>query len=244
MSGGVIAAASGMRAQMDALDLLANNLSNLNTAGFKEQKSFFSVLNESMELSKSDAQDASAADRLVVARGALKMTDGTPLATQRDLDLAISGDGFLTVLAPQGTRYTRNGNLMINKKSQLATADGYPVLGENGPILVRAGKLNITEQGDVFLDGVRLDRLKIRTFDTPSLMVSEGTSLFAPPNDQASPKVSNAVVRQGFLEQSNVNPVGAVVEMVGIMRRFEALQKTVGLMLNDLDAKSIEKLPR
>lgn len=229
---------------MDALDLLANNLSNMNTAGFKEQKSFFSVLNESLQPASTDNNDTSAADRLVTARGALNITDGALLTTQRDLDLALSGDGFFAVSTPRGTRYTRNGSFIINNKSQLAMGDGSPVLGNKGPILVRAGKLNVTERGEVHLDGTLLDQLKIQSFDAASQMVAEGNSLLSPPNPQATPKPGTAKVRQGFLEQSNVNPVGAVVEMVGIMRRFEAIQKTVGLMFNNLDAKSIEKLGR
>jgi flagellar basal body rod protein FlgG len=229
---------------MDALDMLANNLSNLNTTGFKAQKSFFSVLNDSMQPSESDAPDTSAADRLVIARGALSMTDGTLMTTQRDMDLALIGDGFFVVSTPRGTRYTRNGNFAVNKKSQICMADGSPILGQNGPISVPAGKLSVTEKGEVYLDGKPIDQLKIQTFDVPALMVSEGNSLLAPPNAQAAPKPARAIVRQGALEQSNVNPVGSVVEMVGLMRRYEAIQKTVSLTLNNLDSKSIEKLGR
>ena len=242
MSGGIISAASGMRAQMDALDMLANNLSNLNTTGFKAQKSFFSVLNDSMMPSENDSQDATAADKLVIARGALNMSDGTLTTTQRDMDLALIGDGFFAISTPRGTRYTRNGSFVANKTSQLAMADGSPVLGQNGPIAVPSGKLSVTEKGEIYLDGNPIDQLKIQTFDTPSLMVSEGNSLLAPPNAQAAPKPGKAIVRQGALEQSNVNPVGSVVEMVSLMRRYEAIQKTVSLTLNNIDSKSIEKL--
>ncbi len=242
MSGGIIAAASGMRAQMDALDTLANNLANLNTPGYKAQKSFFSVLNDSMQPSRTDPSDATAADRLIIARSALNLEDGTLMPTQRDMDLALVGDGFFTISTPRGTRFTRNGSFMINSKSQLSMADGSPVLGQKGPIVVRAGRLSVTEKGEVYLNGNRLDQLKIQTFDTPSLMVSEGNSLLAPPNMQATPKPGKAAVKQGVLEQSNANPIGSVVEIVGLMRRYEALQRTVSLTLNDIDSKSIERL--
>ncbi len=229
---------------MEALDILANNLANINTSGFKEQKSFFTVLNDTMN--SSPAQDAHPLfpERSIQTNAALNLRDGTLLATQRELDIALTGQGFLEVATPQGVRYTRNGSLSVNSRSQLATADGLPILGENGPILIGPGKLYISEQGEVFVKDIRLDRLKIVAPDNQALLAREGNSLLVPSDPGAKPKAGTAVVRQGFLEQSNVNAVASAIEMVGIMRRFEAIQKTVSLMLNDIDAKSIDRLGR
>ncbi len=244
MSGGILEAASGMKAQMEALDILANNLANMNTAGFKEQKSFFTVLNDSMNSSSAGDRQPLFPERAIQTGGALNLADGTLQATHRDLDIALMGEGFLVVGTDRGTRYTRSGNLSINAKGQLATAEGHPIVGENGPILIGPGKVNITEQGEVFVNDLRVGRMKIASLEDPALLTSEGSSLLVPRNSNTTPGAGGAAVKQGFLEQSNVNAVASVVEMVGIMRRFEAIQKTVNLLLNDVDAKSIEKLGR
>ena len=233
-----------MKAQMEALDMLANNLANMNTAGFKEQKSFFTILSDSIGSTSSNDLHPLFPERTVQTNAALNLVDGMLQTTQRDLDIALMGDGFLEVSTPRGIRYTRNGSLSVNAKSQLATVDGLPVMGEKGPILIGPGKLNITEQGEVFVNDIRTGRLKVVSPDNPGLLLKEGNSLLIPSDPGAQAKPGSAVVRQGFLEQSNVNAVTSVVEMVGIMRRFEAIQKTVNLLLNDVDAKSIEKLGR
>ncbi len=244
MSGGTIAAASGMKAQMEALDMLANNLANMNTAGFKEQKSFFTILSDSINSPSSIDVHPLFPERAIQTNAALNLGDGILQTTQRDLDIALMGNGFLEVSTPRGIRYTRNGSLSVDAKSQLATVDGLPLRGEDGPIIIGPGKLNITEQGEVFVNNVRAGRLRIVSPDNPALLLKEGNSLLIPSDPNAKAKPGSAVVKQGFLEQSNVSAVASVIEMVGIMRRFEAIQKTVNLLLNDVDAKSIDKLGR
>jgi len=235
---------TGLKAQMDALDMVANNLANVNAAGFKEQKAFFTTLNRA--LTASGATDLEAAINNEVSTGsALNLTDGALVETRRDLDLAISGNGFLTVETPGGVRYTRNGSLTRDAKSVLCTADGFPVLGEGGKIVLNPGKVNINEDGEVLVDGVRVDRLKLTSFDSPGALICEGSSLFAPAQSgQAAKPASGVTVRQGFQEQSNVNPVLSTVRMVEILRHFESIQKSISLIFNDLDAKVIERLGR
>jgi flagellar basal-body rod protein FlgF len=237
-------ALTGLKAQMDALDMLANNLANVNAAGFKEQKAFFTTLNRA--LTESGATDLEAAVNNEVQTGsALNLTDGALVETRRELDLAISGNGFLTVETPGGVRYTRNGSLTRDAKSVLCTADGFPVLGEGGKIVLSPGKVDINQDGEVLLDGVRIDRLKLASFEGPGMLICEGGSLFAPAQSgQVAKPASGASVRQGFQEQSNVNPVLSTVRMVEILRHFESIQKSISLIFNDLDAKAIERLGR
>ncbi len=244
MNSGIQAAASGMRAQVEALDILANNLANLNTIGFKEQKAFFTYLSDAAASSQS-AEDDPSGIHAVSAQAALNVTDGNLQSTGRDFDIALMGEGYMAVQTPQGVRYTRNGSLQLNEKSELITSGGYPILDDNGQhITVGPGRLNITEKGLVDVDNKKIGKLKLVTFDTPALVIREGNSLVAPPANKPTPKPADIQVKQGFLEQSNVNTVASVVEMVGIMRRFEAISKSVNLMFNDLDTKAIEKLSR
>jgi flagellar basal-body rod protein FlgF len=245
VNSGIYTAVSGLKAQVDALDILANNLANVNTAGYKEDRSFFKVLNQELDSAGLDEINLAIDRQKVIADSALNSSAGSLALTHRDLDLALTGDGYLVVQAPQGVRYTRNGSLILTSKSILATTDGFPLLGErNLPITLGPGQIYINESGEVFLNDTRINKLKIVSFGDNGSLVKEGGFLFSSKGGPSSEKASEARARQGYLEQSNVNPVSAVVSMVGIMRQFEAIQKSVGLMLNDINAKSIEKLGR
>jgi flagellar basal-body rod protein FlgG len=241
MNSGIYTGYSGLRAQMNALEILSNNLANVNTTGFKEEKPFYTLVSRSLQPSGQLEQAINA--QAVLSRGAMNVANGALLLTSGELDVALAGPGFLTVQAPQGIRYTRSGALIRDARSTLCTADGFPVLGENGPIVLGPGKVTINEQGEVFVDEARAGRLKIAAFDNPQLLLREGNSLIVPPEGQA-PGVANTIVRQGYLEQSNVNPITSVIGLVGIMRNFEAIQKSVNMLMNDINAKSIEKLGR
>ncbi len=244
MNSGVYTAVSGMKAQVDALDILSNNLANLNTAGYKEEKTFFRTLRQEMDSGNIDALNTAIDRRKVVAESTVNPANGSLTLTHRDLDVALVGDGFLVVETPQGTRYTRNGSLLRNSKSFLSTAEGFPLLGEQGRIPLGPGKIRINESGEVFVDDARVGHLKMVSFDSPSSLLREGGSLLSPKSSAISSKPAQASLMQGYLEQANVNPISAVVGMVGILRQFEAIQKCVNLIMNDLNAKSIERLGR
>jgi flagellar basal-body rod protein FlgF len=242
---GLYTAYSGMRAQSDALEILANNLANLNTAGFKGDRTFFSLLNQKLEDSKGQNSLEAAINPQVLVQKALNTTEGSLSLTGRDLDVAITGNGFLVVKAPQGTRYTRNGNLHLDAQGVLATSDGYPVLGASGnPIKLGAGKIQIGTDGGVVLENEPIDRLKIVTFDNLSTLEKEGSSLFLSRGGQASEKASSATIQSGYLEQSNVNAISGVTQMMDLLRHFEAIQKSINLLMNDINPKVIDKLGR
>ncbi len=245
MNSGVYTAVSGLKAQIDALDILSNNLANVNTAGFKEEKTFFRLLNQEMDSGNLDALNVAIDRQKIAADSTVNTTGGSCTLTHRDLDLALMGDGFFVVQTPRGIRYTRNGSLLQNSKSVVCTAEGYPILNVKGrPISLETGRIYVNEDGEVFLDGNQVDRLKVVNFEKPSSLVKEGGSLLNSQGDRSLEKPSDAKVRQGYLEQSNVNPISAVIGMVGILRQFEALQKSVNLVMNDMNAKSIENLGR
>jgi flagellar basal-body rod protein FlgF len=245
VNSGIYTAYSGMKAQMDALDILANNLANINTTGFKEENAFFTYLNRSIDADPATANLNDTINKTVQAQGALNTAEGSLTSTGRDLDVAIEGNGFLTVETPRGMRYTRNGNLHVNAQSVLTTSDNYPVIGTNGrPITLGPGKIGINENGDVSLEDSTVGRLKVVTFDNVSALAKEGSSLFISRENQGSEKISDAKIRSGYLEQSNVNAVSSIVRMVNLHRHFEAIQKCISLEMNEMNAKAIEKLGR
>jgi flagellar basal-body rod protein FlgF len=245
VNSGIYTAYSGMKAQMDALDMLANNLANINTTGFKEENAFFTYLNRSIDADPATSDLSATINRTVQARGALNTAEGSITSTGRELDIAIEGNGFLAVETPRGIRYTRNGSLHLNANSVLTTIDGYPVIDTNSrPIALGPGKIGVNENGDVSLNDSPVGRLKIVTFDNLSSLAKEGSSLFVSPGNQGSEKISEAKIKSGYLEQSNVNAVASIVRMVEILRHFEAIQKSVNLEMNEINSKAIEKLGR
>lgn len=245
MNSGIYTAYSGLKAQMETLDTLANNLANVNTTGFKEQRAFYRLLDASGEMPGTQSLQNAVNQHVSLEGAALNLEDGSLAASGRDLDLALVGPGFLAVQTPGGVRYTRDGNLQANRQAQLVTTGGYQVLGERGPITLPPGSLDISERGEVFVNHQFLDRLKLVSFDNTSDLTREGRSLFAARPGAQEPKPAQSVsVHQRFLEQSNVSPVLSTVRMVEIMRHFEAIQKGLNLISNVMDSKSIEKLSR
>jgi flagellar basal-body rod protein FlgF len=246
VNSGIYTAYSGMQAQLDALEILANNLANINTTGFKEDKAFFAYLNQSMDGSQQSSDLNATVNRTVQTLGALNAAEGSLNATGRELDVAIEGNGFLAIKAPNGVRYTRNGNLHLDPKFVLTTSDGYPVLGATSgrPITLGPGALRINEDGDVLLNDEVIDRLKVVSIGDLSKITKEGNSLFATSASPESIKASNAKIKSGYLEQSNVNAVASIVRMVNILRHFESIQKSMNLEMNDMNAKVIERLGR
>jgi flagellar basal-body rod protein FlgF len=244
VNSGIYTAYSGMQARLDALDILANNLANASTTGFKGEKAFYTLLHKSLDDSRGPENLNSVITQSIQTRASLDGEAGSLVPTNRDLDIAIEGNGFLVVDTPGGIRYTRNGSLHQNAQSVLATADGYPVLGADGrAIALGSGKVTIRQDGAVLLDGAEAGRLKVVAFENLSGLQKEGNSLFINSAKGAGESISNATIRSGYLEQSNVNAVGSIVQMVDILRSFESIQKSVS-QLNDINSKAIEKLGR
>jgi flagellar basal-body rod protein FlgF len=245
MDSGIYTAFSGMQAKMDALEVLSNNLANLNTTGFKEEKAFFTFLNQSLEGSQGSENLNSVVNQSVRTRTALNVTTGSMTPSGRDLDIAIEGNGFLAVDTPRGIRYTRNGSLHLNAQSVLATSEGFPIRGDNnGAIAIGPGQIRINTDGAVSVDGTQVGRIKVVAFEDVSTLQKEGNSLFVSRANQAAERPSDATIRSGYLEQSNVNAVSSIVQMVDIMRHFESIKKSVDLIMNDINAKSIDRLGR
>lgn len=245
MNSGIYTAYSGLKAQSDALELISNNLANVNTTAFKEETSFFTCLKQSAGLSQQNADLNSTINHSIRVGSVVNQQEGSLSATGRELDIAIEGNGFLVVNTPRGVRYTRNGSLNLNAQSVLVASDGSPVMGASGkPIALGPGKVAIGEKGEVFLDNSQIDRMKVVTFEDLSSLQKEGNSLFKSQSDRSLEKGSDARIKSGYLEQSNVNPVSSIVRMVEILRHFEAIQKSINLVMNDINTKAIEKLGR
>jgi flagellar basal-body rod protein FlgG len=135
--------------------------------------------------------------------------------------------------------------LKLNNQGLLCASDGSPVLNTKGQsIALGPGKISISEDGSVSLDNNPVASMKIVTFNDLNNLVREGNSLYLVREGKDQEKASTAKIKSGYLEQSNVNAVSSMVRMIGIMRQFESLQKTIHLVMNDMNTKVIDKLGR
>jgi flagellar basal-body rod protein FlgG len=173
-------------------------------------------------------------------------SEGTVRKTDNPLDCAIQGSGFFSVMTPQnGVAYTRNGNFSMDADGFLVTGDGSRVLGKNGYIRFRGNEdIRIHSDGAVYQGQELIDRLKIADFKKPYAMLKQGSNRFIPENPAekviASPGFS---VKQGYLEQSNVNMIKNMVDMIATFRNFEADQRALSAQDQTLD-KAVNQVGR
>ncbi len=238
--------ASGMNAQQNRLDAIANNLANVDTAGYKRDvavsKSFPELLLRRTEADGVYNTPFGSADAApVIGKLGLgvetnenytEFEQGSFRATQTSEDLALSGEGFFAVQTPDGERYTRNGNFMIGKEGILETKDGYPLLGENGPIHVKDDKFIVRQDGMIYAKNNELiDRVKVVRFDNERYLKKMGNSLWNSNEITGDAHIAEGNERprmlQGYMETSNVNVVNEMVKMIEVNRAYEANQKTI-----------------
>ena len=212
------------------LDVIANNIANIDTTGYKADN----VLFERYIMPQAADQSFSGQDQRVnyVADRAswIDMSQGSLQRTGNPLDVAIDGTGFLVVQTPNGQqRYTRNGALSINAAGQLVTSDGNQIVGQSGPITFQAtdhdvvisptGVITVRE-GNSTADAIR-GQLQIVSFDQPQRLQKDGGSTFAAPNGvNPTPAPAGTYVVQGAVEKSNVNAVGGMTRLIEVTRSY------------------------
>jgi flagellar basal-body rod protein FlgF len=238
MAGGIYVALSGMRTRSEQLDRLAADIANSATAGYKSERGGAAAVNRPFA-----AILESAVDTAPVA-GKIDFRPGVIASTGRDLDLAIDGRGFFAVETPAGTRYTRNGHFERRADGTLVTGDGMAVLGDNGPIKLGNGQVDVLSDGTVTVGGAAAGKLQVVDFDDYQGLGREEAGRFRAPAGVAGKAVVQRLVRGGALEQANVSIVDRMASLAEVSRGFEALQRGLSLMSNDIDARAISELGR
>lgn len=190
---------------------VANNLANASTTGFKSERVFARLLDDAT------MQVASATD----------FTDGQTAPTGRPLDVALVGEGFLVVESEEGLRWSRGGSLTLGAEGELIDSSGRAVLGEQGTIVLPPGTIEITPAGRVLVDGEEFDRLRIERPREGGALERAGANLWVPSGPVDTDPEGHVRVEQGYLEESNVNTVSAMVEMIEIQRAYTAVQRSL-----------------
>ncbi|MCL6471347.1 MAG: flagellar basal-body rod protein FlgF [Firmicutes bacterium] len=229
---GLYASAMGMLALMNKQDVISNNLANINTTGFKKDYISITSFPEALVYAQERRGDANYTQKsvgllssgvgiggtgFIISNGALRQTGGT-------FDLALTGEGFFTVLTPSGERYTRDGSFTKDGFDRLVDQEGNLVLGENGAITITGSEVHVDEVGRVYVDGAYTDTLKIRNFSKGELEKVGSNTFKAFASGQ---RPTGFVIRQGYLEGSNVNATDEMVDMIATIRSYEANQRVL-----------------
>jgi flagellar basal-body rod protein FlgF len=234
-------AASGMRSRMESLELLANNVANASTGGYKADREFYSLY------AAPEAWDADALSTMpVVERPWIDFAQGVIRATGSPLDVALSGSGFFAVDAPGGPLYTRDGSFQLAADGRLVTADGHAVRGAQGARIQLKSSLpvEILNDGTVRQDGAVVGQLEIADFSSTAGLVKQGSNYLRVADPSLRPSTpSRTSVEQGKLEASNTGSAEAAVRLISVMRQFEMLQKAATLGA-DMNRRAIEEVAK
>jgi flagellar basal-body rod protein FlgF/flagellar basal-body rod protein FlgG len=255
MDSGYYAACAGLRARAQALDLMASNLANSQTSGYRAQSAVFQSLLAAQAPAASGAGlaplnrgvnaavNAAVNEFGVLGNSVLDLAPGNFEHTGGNLDLAVEGPGFFAVQAGTGVLYTRNGAFRISTQGRLVTADGNAVLGDQGPLQLPSGDVAIGPDGTVSVNGASAGKLRVAEFAPGTALRAEGGSYYSAPVGSARSGTASAV-RQGTLEGSNVNAVSAAVALITVQREAEMLQRVLSLFHSEFQRIAAQDLPK
>jgi len=235
---GIYTSAVGMTTQMNRMDVLSNNIANANTNGFKRDTVATRSFSDELMLRINDRTDFAGSRVIGNIRPGVFVDDiftdfstGPLDITHGSLDAAIAGRGFFVVQDTDGNgnnieRFTRDGSFTLNNDGVLMMNSGQRVLGEMGEITLPTGYVTISELGEVYVDGEYIDTLRIVNFEDKHTLRKHGHNLFNTTDQSVQTEFAGSIV-QGALERSNVNSVREMVEMITVMRAYEANQRVL-----------------
>jgi flagellar basal-body rod protein FlgF len=244
MDSGFYAAMTGLVARTQALDTAASNLANAQTPGYRAEREFFrSVLltPDALDSQLGHAVDnygLLGGDRLSLAQGALQET-GNPL------DLAIEGQGFFMVQAPNGLRYTRDGSFHRSQTGQLVTEAGEPVLTATGQtIQIPPGEVAVGADGSISVAGGVVAEVGVMTFSAGTALTPEGANRYVAPAGVAATPSKDASVHQGAIEAANQDVVQGSLDLIVMQRQAEMMQRALTVFHTDFNKFATEDLPK
>jgi flagellar basal-body rod protein FlgF len=205
------------------LDIVANNLANVDTAGFK----FEQLMSQDDQVSTPAPGGGAPTpiDYVTAAGVARDYTQGPLTQTGSPLDVAIDGKGFFTVSTASGPRYTRDGRFKLDPTGKLVTQDGDAVQGDGGDIVLdpKKGPVTISDTGEISQSGQIVGKLTAVTFDSLAALSKDGGNLYRNDSNLTPQPATSAELRQGMLEGSNVQPVSQITRLIEINRAYDAI---------------------
>jgi flagellar basal body rod protein FlgG len=216
--------ATGLQALMNEYETVSHNLANSSTSGFKRRVNSFSA---ELQRQQRMSEERSLLNGRINAEGSIDFTQGFLMRTERPLDVALEGKGFIALETPQGPLYTRNGALTINILGQLVDASGRLVAGQNGPITipraVSENEIQIDSDGSVRAGELELGRIRIVEFgEATDELIPDGNGCFRAPDDLIPAAAASTRARRGCRENSNVQMMQELTSLVSLSRLYEA----------------------
>lgn len=234
MSDGIYTALTGAVAQQQTLDVIANNVANANTAGFRADRAAFAEFLAGAQKNNTPSVNQELQSRpdhfVQLEEIRHDQTDGTLRLTGNQLDFGLSGQGFFVVRTPQGDRLTRGGSFMLRADGTLSNHDGHEVLGEDGHVIRLNGtpsQVQVGQDGTIQVDGVNVNKFKLARVADATKLQKESAVYFVPADDADVVDAKDVQVTQGHLESSNVNAVAGLNELITVNRSFDALQRVI-----------------
>ncbi len=244
MDSGFYAACAGLKARTQALEMVANNLANLNTTGYRAHEASFQSLLVGNAVNSANPLNRAINDFGVLSGSQLDLKAGNLESTGNALDLAIEGNGFFAVQGRGEVFYTRNGNFRVSAAGQLITPEGDAVLGEQGPISVPSGPVAIGADGTLSVDGAVAGKVRVTAFAPGASLTAVGHSYYSAGKAAAIAPEAGTAVRQGMLESSNVNAVAASISLIAAQRQAEMLQRVLSTFYSEFNRIAATDLPR
>ncbi len=237
---GLYTAYTGMANEQKRLDIISNNLANAATVGYKEENATTQSFDQLLTMKIRDNSEGNTNRAIGNMSLGVKLGEvytnygqGSLRETNNNYDMAIEGNGFfnLSVTDKAGnvsTQYTRNGSFTMTKDGHIVDEDGNNLMGEGGAIVVPtdATDIVIDKTGAIYADNTYVDNVKITDFENYDYLSKTGDTKYQA-LEGAVEKPSNATIQQGFTEQSNVNIISEMVEMISVTRAYEANQKVL-----------------
>lgn len=243
-------AGTGMLVQRDRMDVLANNLTNVETAGYKSDSLISSTFRD-MVMERLHDPGIVSTSTIVGPLGTgthieevyTTFAQGNIEGTGRMCDLALIGDGFFTVSTPEGDRYTRDGSFFVNSEGYLVTSEGHYVQGEDGRIEVGSDDFSVDQAGNVYVGGTLEDQLKIVTFEEPAGLRKDANNLYEHVQGPQAQDAADMIVKQGALEGSNVDSAEELTRMLAVRNAYTINQRVLGMVDKSLE-KAVNEVGR
>jgi len=243
MVNGLATASMGMRHAINKQDVLSNNLANVQSSGFKLAKL---VTSTEVDIRPNDEGLLVQREEQIVDDVFLDFSPGPLIETQNPFDVSLRGAGFLEVQSGQEVVYTRSGHFAKSEEGFLVTLSGDRVLSDLGSEIALDGeKMTISEDGGVFVDGLKVAQLGLKNFAQTQSLQSMGQGYFrnSDPVNNPAQAAESVRVAQGYLEGSNVNSVDSMVQMIAVFRNYEAGQKVIAA-IDDTLGKAVNEIGR
>lgn len=222
------------------LDIAANNLANVDTTGFK----FEDMISNADPVSAQTPGRANSPVTFVAGAGVARdFTQGALTQTNAPLDVAIDGKGFFQISTASGPRYTRDGRFMLDSTGKLVTKDGDAVQGAGGDIVLdpKKGQVTVAGNGDISQAGQNVGQLQVVTFDRLSALSKDGNNLYRNDSNLTANPAPSAVLKQGMLEASNVQPITQITHLIEINRAYDAITNMMS-STSQLSTTAVQRL--